>query len=757
MQKPVAQTAPLGRIRRALVPVLAGAALFSALINLLMLTGSVYMLQVYDRVLPSGSVPTLLGLFAVVVVLYALLGVYDLLRQRLLSRGGHRLEREMAGPVFSVFLARGTSGPLRDMETLRGFMGSPAVPGLMDLPWVPMYLIVLWILHPLLALLTLGGVVLGLIFALAGQAISRRSMKTAAAPEAEAQIFVARAAESRELITALGLGGRITAHWRAIQNNAQTEVQRGSEAAEILSSLSRATRMLLQSGLLTLGAWLAIRQDISAGSIVAASILSGRAMAPADQVLGQWRAISRARTAWARLRGTLADPAAAETRRHTDLPAPSGQISALRLTRLAPAPEGTPAAQRARLLDQVSFELEPGDGLAVVGASASGKSTLARVLTGVWPCDAGELRLDGATRDQWDPEALGRHFGYLPQVVTLMSGSVRDNIARFDAGVADATVIEAARLAGVHEMILALPQGYDTKVGAEGLPLSGGQIQRLGLARAFLGRPRILVLDEPNANLDTAGEEVLTRALTLLRAAGSTVIVMAHRPSVLAVANKVLVLHQGKVAKFGPKEEVMPPVLVPAPPVAPPRLAAPAADPAPGPGRGAGRAAGRVGAAAALAGEGKPVTAAPSTPDPAGVPAGAGAGATAAVARAGRALSRPLPRVAIPQPAGVSQPAGVPGGADPVLTPPDRKLSDRKRADLDTPDPEIGSDQPLNAALAPSGALSLLLRTRAGHQMADDMPPSSPARLEDIPAPDMSVGDMSSGDVLPAPQRGAPR
>ena len=461
MSKQVTESAPLKRIRSALLPVLAGAALFSALINLLMLTGSVYMLQVYDRVLPSGSVPTLLGLFGVVVVLYALLAVYDLLRQRLLSRGGHRLDAQMASPVFSVFLVRGTPGPLRDMDALRAFMGSPAVPGLMDLPWVPMYLVVLWLLHPLLALLTLAGVGLGLAFALAGQAISRRAMARAARPEAEAQAFVARTAEGRELITALGLEDRVTGRWRAIQGAAQAEAQCGAERAELLSSLSRATRMLLQSALLTLGAWLAIRQDISAGSIVAASILSGRAMAPADQVLGQWRSITRARAAWSRLKGVLADPAAAEPGHHTDLPAPTGRIVALRLTRLAPAAEGVAQAQRARLLDQVSFELEPGDGLAVVGASASGKSTLARVLTGVWPCDSGELRLDGASPDQWDRAVLGRHFGYLPQAVTLLPGTVRDNIARFDAETADAVVIEAARLAGVHEMILALPQGYD--------------------------------------------------------------------------------------------------------------------------------------------------------------------------------------------------------------------------------------------------------------------------------------------------------
>ncbi|MFT4149723.1 MAG: type I secretion system permease/ATPase [Paracoccaceae bacterium] len=579
MTKPATEAMPVRRIRALVLPPLGLAAVFSAVINVLMLTGSVYMLQVYDRVLPSGSVPTLLGLFAAVVILYALLAVYDLLRQRLLSRAGHRIEAELSGPVFGRFLAQGQPAAIRDAETLRGFLGSPAIPGLLDLPWVPLYLCILWLLHPLLAGLALVGVGLGIAFALAGQWTSRAALARAAAPEAEAQLFLTRTAESRELIAALGLGDRLGARWRGIRDKAQAEVQRGAERAELLGAMSRATRMLLQSALLTLGAWLAIRQDISAGSIVASSILSGRAMAPADQVLGQWRMIARAREAWARLTQVLADAGDRQAARPVRLPAPTGRIEVARLTKLAPAAPGTPAAERARLLDQVAFALEPGDGLAVIGASASGKSTLARVLTGFWLPEGGEVRLDGATRDQWEAADLGRHIGYLPQVVTLLPGTVRDNIARFDPQVGDEAVIAAARLAGVHEMILALPQGYATRVGTEGLPLSGGQMQRLGLARALLGRPRIVVLDEPNSNLDQAGDEALTAALTGLRAEGCTVIVMTHRPGLLAVANKILVLSQGRVARFGPKDEVMPPALVAGGP-APVRVAAAAPVPA---------------------------------------------------------------------------------------------------------------------------------------------------------------------------------
>ncbi|MEI4473697.1 type I secretion system permease/ATPase [Frigidibacter sp. MR17.24] len=565
MSHPALEGSPYRRAISAIRPALWMAAVFSAAINLLMLTGSVYMLQVYDRVIPSGSVPTLVGLFAAVLLCYGFLGLYDLLRLRLLSRAGYRFERALDRAAFAGSIgAEGSDEAeagrrrlaLRDLATLRAFLGGPAMPGLLDLPWIPLYLGMLFLLHPLLGWLTVAGAGVGLAFALAGQLLARAPGQRAARAETQAELFAEQARGNRELVVALGLADRLTSVWAGHQSAAQAANQAGAERAEMLSAASRSFRMLLQSALLTLGAYLAITQEISSGAIVASSILSGRALAPADQVVGQWRALARARDARRRLMATFGR--AAPAARAMDLPAPTGAITVSRLTKLAPAAHaGQGVAERARLLEGLAFSIEPGTVLAVIGPSASGKSSLARVLTGIWSADIGEIRLDGATPEQWDPETLGRHLGYLPQVVTLLPGTVRDNIARFDPWLEDAAVIAAAKLAGVHEMILALPQGYETRVGGAEVPLSGGQIQRLGLARAIVGRPRILVLDEPNANLDQEGDAALAHVISTLAAAGSTVVVMAHRPSVLAVASHVMVLNQGRIAQFGRRDEVL--------------------------------------------------------------------------------------------------------------------------------------------------------------------------------------------------------
>jgi ABC-type protease/lipase transport system fused ATPase/permease subunit len=370
--------------------------------------------------------------------------------------------------------------------------------------------------------------------------------------------------------------------------------------------------MLLQSALLTAGAWLAILGAISAGAIVAASILSGRALGPVDQLIGQWRSVGHARAALARLRGTSQGGLRAAPPPALDLPAPQGALEVRGLVKLGPERPG--GAERARLLDAVSFALAPGAGLGVVGPSACGKSTLARLIVGAARADAGEIRLDGATRDQWHPDRLGRHIGYLPQQVELLPGTLRDNIARFDPAATDATVIAAARAAGVHEMILRLPEGYGTEVGGGEVPLSGGQMQRVGLARALYGAPRLIVLDEPNAHLDQAGETALTEALRERRAAGATVIVMAHRIGALAAVDRLIVLEDGRVTEDGPRDEVLRARLGTAPPL---RVAAvtvtpgPAALPAPA-------------AAPAAAPATAPATAAAATTAPAQPPARTG-------------------------------------------------------------------------------------------------------------------------------------
>lgn len=581
---------------RRLHPALVLAGLFSALISVLMLTGSVYMLQVYDRVLSSGSVPTLVGLFVIVIVLYAFLGFYDFLRTRLLSRAALQLDLTAGVETFGAWIRSGIPGgaapgnpettqdgaqALRDLDIVRGFLAGPAITALFDTPFVPLFLGVLFLVHPWLGWLTLAGAGVVALLAWVNRAVTRTAIRHAAAFDSTERTFADKGRGSAEAIIAMGMEGSIARRWRQLHEGTLASGQRGSDPSEMLVAASRAFRMLLQSAILTMGAYLVLQGHISGGMIIAASILSGRALAPVDQVIGQWRTIGRALEAHRRLGAFFA----AQTRQATariDLPAPSGQLSVSRLTKLAPGADG---ADRARILNQVSFTLEPGDGLGVIGNSASGKSSLARLIVGAWTADGGEIRMDGATPDQWDPAVLGRHVGYLPQTFELLPGTIRDNIARFDPDATDAAVIEAARLAGVHEMILGLPRGYATQLSGPGeaLPLSGGQIQRLGLARALYGTPRLVVLDEPNSNLDVAGDDALAAAIAALRAKGTTVIVMAHRPSAIAAVNKVLILHGGMVARFGDKDTVLTaltqggPALAPVPNVAVARTATPAA------------------------------------------------------------------------------------------------------------------------------------------------------------------------------------
>jgi ATP-binding cassette subfamily C protein len=538
--------------------------LLSAAINILMLTGSIYMLQVYDRVLGSGSVPTLVGLFAIVILLYAFLGFYEFLRARLLSRAALRLDLAFGPPAFAGWLRAGiadgdprhaarTAQPLRDIEILRGFLSGGAAHGLLDLPWIPIYLAIVFLIHPWLGWLTVGGAAVVALAALLNRALTQGGLAQAMALDLRTQQFAEQAQRNAEVVEALGMQERIAQVWRGLHLAALRAGQRGGDIAELVAAFSRSFRLLLQSAMLTLGALLVLQEQITAGMIIAASIIAGRALAPVDQIIGQSRSIGRAAIAHRQLAGFFADWRPDPPRLR--LPEPTGQIVATRLTKFLPgAPAGT---DRPRILNQVSFTLAPGDGLGVIGNSAAGKSTLARLIAGAWRPDAGEIRLDGATPEQWDPAALGRAVGYLPQALDMLPGTIRDNIARFDPDAPDDAVIAAARQTGVHDMILRLPQGYATRIGGPEAPLSGGQIQRLGLARAIFGNPRLVVLDEPNANLDVAGDEALAQTILALRRRGAVVIVMAHRPSAISAVNKVMILHNGAVAQFGNKDEIM--------------------------------------------------------------------------------------------------------------------------------------------------------------------------------------------------------
>lgn len=533
--------------------------IFSACVNVLMLTGSLFMMQVYDRVLGSGSVPTLIGLLAIVVVLYGFLAFYDFLRVRFLSRAAYRLDKTLGGRGFDLWIRTALSGnpalrrPLNDLATIRGFMTGPAMLGFFDLPWMPFYLLIVTLIHPWLGVLTIFGALVVTGLAVAGQLLTEASYKRAMGMDAAESFFVEQCYRTAETIYALGMTRRIGARWRAMHDEGLWSGQRGSDKSEVLSVASKTFRMLLQSGTLALGAYLAIRQEVSPGLMLAISVISGKALSPIDQVIGQWRLIVKAREAHRRLTELMAGPPVAPA--PIELPEPTGQIAVRGLTKFAPGQRNR--ADRPPVLSDVSFQLAPGDGLGVIGPSASGKSTLARLLAGSWQPDAGEIRLDGAALPQWSTEQLGRHVGYLPQQVELLSGTIRDNICRFDPEAKDEDVVAVAKLTGVHEMILSLPQGYGTEMGFSGFPLSGGQVQRIGLARALFGSPKIVILDEPNSNLDAAGDEALARALLDLRARGTTVILMAHRPSALAAVNKLLVLQNGQVSHFGDRDEVL--------------------------------------------------------------------------------------------------------------------------------------------------------------------------------------------------------
>lgn len=545
----------IGQLRRTFVWV----GCFSAAVNLLMLTGPLFMLQVYDRVMSSGSLATLQGLFLIVIVAYVFLGLYDFLRTRLLSRAGYALDQNVGPAAFDVWVRSGLSGahaarrPLPDLAVVRGFVASPAMLGFFDLPWVPFYLAIVFFVHPLLGYLAIFGAVVVTCAALANQFMTRKWIARAMMMDGSESFFVEQSQRNAESIIPLGMLEKLKTHWRTMHTEGLATGQTGGDRGEGFAAFSKAFRMLLQSSLLALGGYLALNQEISAGMIVAASIIAGRALAPIDQVIGQWRTVVRAKAAHERLKVTFEPLAAPKT--YIDLPAPTGVLNVVGLTKLIP--NNKPRADRRPILHDVHFALQPGDGLGVIGPSTSGKSTLARLLVGAWAPDMGEIRLDGATLDQWRPEELGKHIGYLPQNLELLAGSIKANISRFEPDASDEDTIAAAQVAGVHEMILQLPDGYATMLGYGMQPLSGGQIQRIGLARALFGAPKLIVLDEPNANLDATGDEALSQAIKHMRTQGSVVIVMAHRPSAIAAVNKVLVLNEGVVAQFGDKAEVL--------------------------------------------------------------------------------------------------------------------------------------------------------------------------------------------------------
>jgi ATP-binding cassette subfamily C protein len=535
---------------------------FSGVINILMLTGSIYMLQVYDRVLPSRSVPTLVGLTILIFFLFGLQGLLDFFRQRVLTRIGSTLDAELASRVFGIVVTlplKGRPGmdglqPLRDFDTVRSFLSGVGPTALFDLPWLPLYLGLCFLLHPWLGVIAVVGAALLFALAILTEVLSRKPLQEAVSHAAARNTQAEASRRNAEAIKAMGMAAPLSRRWAAANDKYILAQERAADASGGLGSLSRVLRFLLQSLVLGAGAWLAIHDLASPGVIIAASILTSRALAPIETTIAHWKAFLSARQSWKRLGDLLtALPPDAEP---MPLPAPRKSLS---VENIAVGIPGT----REVVVSNVSFSLQAGDGLGVIGPSASGKSTLVRALVGVWPLLRGAIRLDGATLDHWSPAAFGAAIGYMPQAIELFDGTIAENIARFAEKADPIQVVAAAQAAGAHDMILRLPGGYDTRTGEGAGSLSAGQRQRIALARALYGDPFVVVLDEPNSNLDSEGEAALTEAIKGVRARGGIVVVVAHRPSALAAVDQVLVMMKGTMQALGPRDDVLRKTLVP--------------------------------------------------------------------------------------------------------------------------------------------------------------------------------------------------
>ena len=550
--------APLLRLTR--FPIVA-LGLISLVSNLMMLTGPLFMLQVYDRVLASRSIPTLVALTLLVVGLYAFYALLEWLRGRMTARFAAAFEELTAEPVFSAAMrmraAPGTPDPIRDLDTIRGFVAGPGPLALFDLPWLPVYLAIVFLFHPMLGWLAVGGPVVVTILLLLNERASRKPSEALSRALARRQGLADDARVNAEPVLAMGMLGDITARWRRAAIDAAQSQFGAADLGGFYSSITKAFRLLLQSLVLALGAYLVIEGQLSAGLMIAASVVTSRALAPVEQVVAHWRGFVAARQAGRRIGALL--QTSHRTLPAMQLPRPAERLDVRGLV-TGPDP-------RRVLVNGVTFSLRAGEGLGVLGLSGSGKTSLTRALVGVWPVLAGEVRLDRSELAHYDWSQLGPAIGYLPQVVDLFDGTVAQNIGRFSPDATSEAVLRAARQAQVHEMIAALPDGYDTQLGPRGAALSAGQRQRIGLARALFGDPFLIVLDEPNSNLDHEGDMALQASLSEAKRRGAIVIIVAHRPSAIGVADKLLYLQEGRQVAFGAKAEVLERIAAPATPL----------------------------------------------------------------------------------------------------------------------------------------------------------------------------------------------
>jgi PrtD family type I secretion system ABC transporter len=532
-----------------------GLGAFSVFINILMLSGPLYMLQVYDRVLASGSIPTLVALSLLVLVLYATMGLLDWCRQALFTRVGSKLEGQLSAPALQAAMAQSLSDPgkineqpLRDLRALRRFIGGPVLPAAFDAPLSPIFFVVLFMLHWAFGLWALAGGAILVVLAVIQQATTAASIRKADLEEQQAQARASEMLRHSELVEALGMRQRLSQRWQNQLDSSDAALITSGERLSAYGAGTKTFRLILQSGILGLGAWLVLVQQASPGAMIAASILMGRAIAPVEQIVSQWRTLIQARIAWANLNQALGRAAASSE--SMALPPIRGQVD---LEGVAAGPPGS----RTPTLRGITLSIAPGDCVGVIGPSASGKSTLARVICGIWRPLAGVVRFDGADISAMPRDRLGPQIGYLPQQVDLFAGSVKDNIARFDPDATPQAIIAAAQAAGCHDMILRLPQGYDSEIGERGAYLSAGQRQRIGLARALYADPMLVVLDEPNSNLDTDGDAALADALNALKARGASVVIIAHRPNTITPCNRLVVLDAGTIRLNGPRDEVL--------------------------------------------------------------------------------------------------------------------------------------------------------------------------------------------------------
>ncbi len=528
-------------------------AVFSFFLNLLMLATPLYMIQVFQRVLGSGHLPTLFYLTVVTVFAILILGLLHTIRSWILSRISSWLSGVLSGRLLSASLTSALAGktsgaqPLRELGQMQAFIGGQGITALFDSPWVPVFVAVIWLMHPWLGMLAAASAVALFVLALVNELLTRKPQGEASREQSGAYRFAEASLRNAEAVQAMGMMPGLLARWHELNAGALDKQETASSRSAMILGLSRFVRLSVQVGVLGLGAMLVLRAELTPGQMIAASILLGRALAPVEQSIAAWRTFITARTSYVRLQELL--HASPEVPPAIMLPPPQGHIHVENLSFKPPGAENL-------VLQRVAFALAPGESLGIVGPSAAGKSTLCRLLVGIWPPTLGSVRLDSAEVHAWNREEFGRYVGYLPQDVELFAGTVRQNIARMTEA-SDEDVINTAKLAEVHDMILRLPNGYDTQIGEGGAILSGGQRQRIGLARALFRQPKVVVLDEPNANLDRIGEAALVRTLQALKQRGTTIVMVVHHATMLENADKLLILREGKMDAFGPRNEVL--------------------------------------------------------------------------------------------------------------------------------------------------------------------------------------------------------